>query len=224
VNTLGIVSSPWLMRWSTHYTAPHLHIVPTPEPRRERSRFRHWERCVACDHAFDAAHPPRRWYGLCGPCYAVVPEADLAFYNSVTQRWRKAARTDFGKGETDVLTWRTEPSPIQIMLLRLVERFGLSTRPGTEGTRCEGVAIRLGLAAGEIEAAIRGDRPMAPKARERMVRHSLAWLAADARECELLALEWGDDDDDDVDPDDPVVIAVAAALRHELGRSIGRAA
>jgi hypothetical protein len=56
-----------------------------------------------------------------------------------------------------------------------------------------------------------------------MVRHSLAWLAADARECELLALEWGDDDDD-VDPDDPVVIAVAAALRHELGRSIGRAA
>lgn len=215
--------------WGWHYTPPRaletlapvvtVLVVPEPPPAAKQPP-RHWEWCVACDVHFDAQHPPRRWYGLCADCYHRVPEQDLAFYNSVTQRWRKCARTGFGKAENEALVWEEEPSPLQVMLLRLAERFGVSTCPGTEGTPCEGLARRLGEEPAVVSAAVRGKARLCELARHRLIRGALAWLAADDAHCAALASEWGDDEDDeDADPDDPRVIAVAAALRHELGRT-----
>lgn len=201
-------------RYSAPYVAPRVVLVEAPE----RVPARHWERCVACDHAFGEGRHPRRWYGLCGPCYATVPRVDLPFYNSVTQRWRKCSKTGFGKADHEALVWDVEPSPIQVMLLRLVERFGLSTRPGTEGTLCEGLARRLGMDEGAVDNAIRGRSALTDWGRHRLVRCALGWLADDEAHCAALREEWGDDDEDG-DPDDPEIIAVAAALRHELGRT-----
>ncbi len=194
-----------------------LRELPTP-PAPTKPPARHWERCAACDCAFTAENPARRWYGLCAGCYAGVPPADLAYYNSVTQRWRKAARTGFRKADHEALVWERDPSPEQVMLLRLVERFGLRTCAGTEGTPCEGLDRRLGTPPALIDAALRGKAGLSDLARHRLVKGALLWLERDEALCRRLADEWGDDDAD-ADPDDPDVLAVAAALRHALGRT-----
>lgn len=203
----GIVPAP--VRTSSVLRGEIKRVIRTPR----------WERCVACDAAFSEARPPKRWYGLCLPCYRSTTQDERAFYNNVTQRWRKAALRDFGKHDTDSLpVWTTTPTPIQVMLLRLAHAFGLTTPPGCEGTLCEGLDRRLNCPPEGVDAAIRGWRPLAPESRRLLVAGALDWLAADEAHCAAMAEEYPDEDIDAV-PDDEAILAVAAVLRRELGRS-----
>lgn len=203
-----------------------LDLSPPPDKRQRlvfkvktRGRTRHWDRCINCDASFAFGRPARRWYGLCLRCYRQVPPDDLPFYNNITQRWRKAAMRDFGKHDTDSLpVWTSDPSPIQVMLLRLAHVFGLTTPPGCEGTLCEGLDRRLGATPEAIDAAIRGRAELTPESRSRLVKGAIDWLAADEAHCLAMA-ELYPDDEDEVDPDDPEVLAVAAELRRALGRA-----
>jgi hypothetical protein len=190
-----------------------------PAPRMRRvSRSPRWERCIACDGAFSDTLAPKRWYGLCVPCYRATTMDERAFYNNVTQRWRKAAMRDFGKHDADALpVWQATPSPIQVMLLRLAHAFGLTTPPGCEGTLCEGLDRRLGCDASVVDAAIRGHQLLPAESRRRLIDGALDWLAADEAHCAAMA-ELYPDEDEVLDPDDPDVLAVAAALRRSLGK------
>lgn len=230
-------TSPAFYAALTHRTAPVVSapevapfvLTPPPDkapPRqvilrvRRVSVTRHWELCVSCEEPFGAKRDPRRWYGygLCVPCYRRASEVERDFFNNITQRWRRASMRDFGKHDTDPLpVWSRDPSPVQVMLLRLAHVLGLTTPPGCEGTLCEGLDRRLGLPPDQIEAAIRGHGTLPPEARARLVNGALAWLDADEAHCREMERLYGDDDTD-ADPDDPEVLAVAAELRRELGR------
>lgn len=214
------VFSAWGPPVHTTAAPPAVSVVVALDepPRPVVLKSRQWPNCVCCNEPMASQRATRRWYGLCLPCYRLSTEAELDFWNNITQRWRKAALRDFGKHDIDELpVWSEDPSPIQVMLMRLAHVVGLSTPPGCEATLCEGLDRRLGVAPDVIDAAIRGRSVLPQVALERLIDGALSWLAADEAHCAAMEMEYPDHEIVD-DPDDVGVLAVATVLRRELGR------
>lgn len=183
---------------------------------------RHWPKCNICDREFSTFVVPKRWYGLCSDCHSTATKQSKKWNNNITQRWRKASVTGFMKTDTsETLVFVREPSPLQIFLLRLAENVGVSTRPGTKGSLCEGLETRLGMDPDDIGDCIRGTKRLTPWARAVLVRDGLKWLKElDKHRRDMHAI-FGDENEQ-VDPDSPDVLAIAAALRRELGSASTR--
>lgn len=207
------------------YPAPENDPCPPPIEvdfkTRQRKPDRHWESCLVCFKAYGPTRPPKRWFGLCASCYGSTSLLGRRFYKNATARWRKASITDFGKADTDeVQVFSSEPSPLQIMLLRLIEAVGVSTRdPDGDLPSRWGLAKRLGISDEALVAALKGKKWLTIEAEARLIVWGMMWFDELDHFKDYGQRKYGDDDEY-VDPESAEIVAVRAMILRSLGRKV----